>query len=102
LEKKSDYKKAYVRLVHPFPYPTLEEQRKMSAGIAHVPQPKVVPPPATAEEAATQAAQQAEQERLQAEVARQKFEAKERVRKQVEDNLNKLNNMQRDGVRGNR
>lgn len=29
LEKKPDYKKAYVTLLHPFKYPTLDEQRNM-------------------------------------------------------------------------
>jgi len=29
LQKKPDYKKAYVTLLHPFKYPTLDEQRNM-------------------------------------------------------------------------
>jgi len=29
IEKKPDYKKAYVTLLHPFKYPTLDEQRNM-------------------------------------------------------------------------
>lgn len=32
--KSPDYKKAYVRLVHPFQYPSLEEQRKLSGKVA--------------------------------------------------------------------
>jgi len=102
-EKRSDYKKAYVRLLHPFPYPTLEEQRKMSTGLTHEPQPLPVAPVLSAEQAAREA-EQAEIARVKAEQDRIQFEARERVRKQVEENLKTLEHeqAQKSGIRGNR
>jgi len=83
--KKPDWKKAYVRLLHPFPFPTLDEQRKMINTLNHEPQelPVASEQPLSDEERAQQeTAQAALDAATEANRARQ-----DHIRQQVADRL---------------
>ncbi len=96
--KKSDWKKAYVRLLHPFPFPTIDEQRKISAGIKHEPQEFTL----LKQETEVSAEERAQKEAALAAIEAQKEaerEKKEQIRAQVAENLAKVKAAQAQRIR---